>query len=105
MDNAAIGPILLERCCDGGKGDMTEEEWAKVIAARMLEGAPIHGCGTRFQWWWGSGCVCPTCGRTWVVLLENLKRYRVNTPAPRMDERELEERVLRNVLARLGNRY
>jgi len=97
-----IGPILLERCCDGGKGDMSPEEWAKCLAARMLEGAPIQGCGTWFQWYWGSNCHCPTCGRAWVVTLEHLQRYRANTPAPRLDEREIVERVTREVLARIG---
>ena len=101
--NQVIGPILLQRQCDGGKGDMTPEEWAKCIAARITEGAPVQGCGTWFQWYWGMNCVCPTCGRHWTTDLNSLNKYRAMTILSMpIDERMLEERVVRNVLARLG---
>lgn len=50
--NQVVAPVLMQRQCDGGKGDMSVEEWAKCIAARLTEGAPIQGCGTWFQWYW-----------------------------------------------------
>jgi hypothetical protein len=101
--NKVIGPILLQRQCDGGKDDMTDEQWAEKIALR-LQGQPagFFGCGTWFQWYFGSGCHCPTCGRQFAVTFADIKRFRVLTTLDMMKERELEERVLRNVLARIG---
>ena len=98
-----IGPILLQRQCDGGKGDMEPSEWAAAIADRLTNGNPsFPGCGATFQWWWGSGCVCPNCGRTWSVTIDAIKRYGIGQYNSHMDEREIEERVLRNVLMRIG---
>ena len=103
MDSKVIGPILLERVCDGGRCDMTAVQWAEKCALR-LQGQPagFFGCGTRFQWWWGSGCCCPGCGRTFSVTLEDMKRFRVQEYHPHFDERGLEDRVMRNVLAWIG---
>lgn len=95
----------MQRQCDGGKGDMSPEEWAKVIAARMTQGISISGCGTWFQWYWGSGCACPTCGIIWSVTMADKERYHVRNSPPPFDEREIEERVLRSVLARMGKLY
>ena len=76
--NQVIPPILMQRQCDGGRGDMTPEELAEWTAKRLLgEGRYIWGCGTRFQWWWGSNAVCPTCGMTYLCDIEALKRYRL----------------------------
>ena len=64
MAGEVIGPVLLERECDGGLGDMSEEERAEVIRARAAGEIPrIAACWTRFRWWFGSGCMCPECGR------------------------------------------
>lgn len=76
-ETGVIGPILLQRQCDYGKGDMTEEEWTQVLAER-LEGAPIPACWIVFQWWWGSSCTCPGCGRHFLSGLDELKRYRLD---------------------------
>lgn len=80
MDSSqVIGPILLQRQCDGGKGDMEPSEWAKIIAIKLQGNGPVFfGCGTRFQWWWGSGCYCPKCGVNYPSILEHLKRYRLD---------------------------
>lgn len=100
--NQVVAPVLMQRQCDGGKGDMPAEEWAKCIAARLTEGAPIQGCGTWFQWYWGMNCICPTCSRHWIVTVEHQKRYRVLEPVYQSDERAMEDRILRNILMRLG---
>jgi hypothetical protein len=80
-EGEVVAPILLERRCDGGQADMPPQEWASLIAQR-LNGRVDTGigfwCGTRFQWWWGSGCWCPGCGRAYDVNFEMLKRYRVD---------------------------
>lgn len=105
MDSTqVIAPVLLQRQCDGGKGDMSPEEWAKVLAARLIEGAPVHGCGTWFQWYWGMNCVCPTCGRHWAVTLDDIRKYGV-VDVNRPNARELVDRVVREVMVRLGKRY
>ena len=73
-----VGPILLQRQCDGGKADMSPEEWANIIAARLKNSRSYFpGCGTVFQYYWGSGAMCPTCGRSYLTDMESLKRYRV----------------------------
>jgi hypothetical protein len=102
---SVIRPVLMQRQCDGGKGDMSAEEWAKRVAARLEHGTPIQGCGTWFQWYWGMNCVCPNCGITWCVVLEDIKRYGVVDQQRPFDERNLVERVVREVLVRLGSRY
>lgn len=98
-----VGPIILQRKCDGGKSNVTQEEWARLVAER-LAGKPVGfmGCGTIFQWYWGSGCVCPGCGRTLQVVMGDLEKYRVQEHAPRFDEQAIEERILRRVLASIG---
>lgn len=101
--NQVVAPILLQRQCNGGKSEMTEEQWAEKVALRLQgEPAGFFGCGTWFQWYFGSGCCCPTCGTTFLVLISDLERFRVLPILDMMKEREMEERILRNVLARLG---
>lgn len=74
--NQVVAPILMQRQCDGGKSEMAPEEWARLIAERLAgHSIGFMGCGTIFQWWWGSGCVCPGCGRTLLVTLDNLNKY------------------------------
>lgn len=103
MGDQIVAPILMQRKCDGGKDHMSQEEWARLIAERLAgHFVGFTGCGTVFQWWWGSGCVCPGCGRTLLVTLDDLKKYMVRQSVPRLNEQAIEERVLRNVLARLG---
>lgn len=82
---------------------MSPEEWARLIAER-LAGRPtgFMGCGTTFQWWWGSGCMCPGCGRLLLVTIKDLEKYRVQEYSPRISEREIEERILMNVMMRIG---
>jgi hypothetical protein len=101
--NQVIAPILMQRQCDGGKSDMTDEQWAEKVALR-LQGQPagFFGCGVWFQWYWGSGCVCPSCGRTFAVTIGDQERFRVLATLNTMKEREMEERVLRNVLTQIG---
>lgn len=104
MDSTrVVGPILMQRQCDGLKSEMTEEQWAEKVALR-LQGQPagFFGCGTWFQWWWGSGCVCPGCGTTFLVTRQDMDRFHVREQVPLFSERDMEERVMRNVLARLG---
>jgi hypothetical protein len=103
MDNQVIGPILLQRQCDGGKSDMTPEQWAEKLARRLLgQPAGFFGCGTWFQFWLGSSCICPTCGRSFSITLNDIERFRVKVYTPLFDEREMEERIMRNVLMRIG---
>lgn len=101
--NQVVGPILLQRQCDGGKCDMTEEQWAEKVALR-LQGLPagFFGCGTWFQWYLGMNCTCPRCGHVWAYTIADQKRFRVMSTLGMMKERELEERIMRNVLVRLG---
>lgn len=83
-----IGPILLQRQCDGGKADMSPQEWAKIVAERLKGNPAFHGgCGTRFKWWWGSGAYCPNCGILYVTNLGELKRYRLDVERSK-DERQ-----------------
>jgi hypothetical protein len=72
-DEGVIGPVLLERVCDGGKPRMTAEEWE-----RWNKESPIRfrGCGTRFRWYLGVGCVCPRCGTHFVYTVDDLKAKR-----------------------------
>jgi hypothetical protein len=69
--NKVIGPVLLERVCDGGRSHMTAEEWQ-----RYNEDFPSHfrGCGTRFRWYLGTKCMCPTCMREYLYTFEQLKK-------------------------------
>jgi hypothetical protein len=41
--------------------------------AFMLQHPYFPGCGTRFQWYWGSNACCPECGRAYVVLIDKFK--------------------------------
>jgi hypothetical protein len=101
--NQVISPVLLQRQCDGGKGDMTEEQWADRIAMR-LRGEPVAflGCGTWFQFWLGTSCICPSCGWTYQVTQQDVEKFRIWVHTPTFDTREMEDRILRNVLARIG---
>ena len=67
----AAGPTVLERVCDGGKSEMSAEEWAqweKEFPNRY------NGCGTRFRWYLGTPCFCPNCGRHYIYTQEHLKK-------------------------------
>jgi len=41
--------------------------------AFMLAHPYFPGCGTMYQWYLGSGCCCPECGRLYVVNMEDYK--------------------------------
>ena len=79
-----VGPFLLERGCDGGLGDMNEEDYLNFIRERIDGKAklPFH-CGTRFRWYFGSACMCPECGILYNFTLSQLKsgKYDVKSEA------------------------
>lgn len=76
--NLVVGPILLQRQCDYGKAEMTDEQWAQVVAERLNgDRTAIPACWTTFQWWWGSNCLCPSCGRLFAYTIADLERYRL----------------------------
>ena len=54
----AVGPIMYEHVCDGGKSRYTPEEIAEVESYRPRQ----WGCGTRFRWYFGVPPHCPKCG-------------------------------------------
>ena len=66
----AIKPILLEHVCDCGASRVTAEE---IAEARVYYPWAYIGCGTRFQWYWGTNPMCPTCGFVYNVTLDDLK--------------------------------
>ena len=78
-DNKTVGPILLERICDGGRSEMTAEEIRKWEAdMREIHGGELSmwfpGCGTKFQWYHIGGYpCCPNCGRAYQMTIEMLK--------------------------------
>jgi hypothetical protein len=82
----AVGPILLERICDGGRSEMTAEEikeWEACMReyGRDLSNRWFPGCGTRFQWYLSGGYpMCPNCGRAYQMTLEMLKSGKYNAP-------------------------
>lgn len=86
LQDGVIGLVLLQRKCDGGWGDVSEEDKAGYVA-RRLAGEPLvfNGCGVVFQWWWGA-CCCPSCGKTYAITLENIDRYRIESPSLRLDD-------------------
>ena len=75
-----IPPLLLERRCDCGRSDWSAEEilkqcseWAQQYGPNFLIQYPYYpGCGARFQWY-GFNCGCSKCGRSYLVLLEDIK--------------------------------
>lgn len=67
-DGNVIGPFMLERVCDHEKSRMSAEEWQDTIKRTSY-----LGCGTRFRWYWGTACVCPNCGWTYLYTLKDLK--------------------------------
>ena len=69
----AIGPVLLERVCDGGKSKVTAEEWERWNRERPDR---FRGCGTRFRWYLGMTCVCPGCGTQFLYTVDDLKAKR-----------------------------
>ena len=74
MPKPAIPPKLLERQCDGDWCLLSEEKKLALITERLRDGVKIyHGCGTRFQWYWGMRCSCPNCGIEYNVTIEHLK--------------------------------
>lgn len=100
--NQVVAPILMQRQCNVQE-DMAKEEWANIIADRMAgEHVGYFGCGTRFQWYWGMNCLCPKCGKLWAIKLEDMNKFRVQQNFNVIDERAIEDRILRNVLERLG---
>lgn len=66
----AVGPMIFEHTCDRGRSRHTEEE-----AKEIQKDAPwaLVGCGTRFRWYWGTQAICPTCGWTYLLSLEDIK--------------------------------
>lgn len=69
-----IPPKLLERECDGDWNLLTQEQQRDLLAERLSNGTKIyHGCGVRFQWYWGMWCCCPSCGRMYNVTVDHLK--------------------------------
>lgn len=84
----AIGPILLERVCDGGRSEMAAEDIKKwemdlqELHGDVLKHHPhFPGCGTKFQWYFGSYGCCPNCGRAYLMTLEMLKSNKYNVRA------------------------
>lgn len=66
----AVGPVLLERVCDGERSKFTPEEWKHLDSTY-----PNHfrGCGTRFRWYWGCQCFCPECGWQYLYTIEQMR--------------------------------
>jgi len=65
----AVGPIMFEHVCDGGKSRWNPEdlaEYEKAFPGRKW------GCGTRFRWYFGVPPVCPKCGWLYESRLEDL---------------------------------
>ena len=77
----ATPPVLCERLCDGGKTNMEAGELLKYTnelvrqygEAFMLQHKHFPGCGTLFQWYFGSNCWCPECGHLYQVIFTDLK--------------------------------
>jgi len=74
----AVGPILLERTCDNGRGEMTAENVAAMDRSLIEEYGEVpawhRGCGIKFQWYLNGGYpMCPNCGRAYQMTLEMLK--------------------------------
>lgn len=75
----SVGPILLERTCDGGRSEMTAEDiqrWEADLRDHYKGEIPawFPGCGTKFQWYLSGGYpMCPNCGRAYLMTLEMLK--------------------------------
>ena len=85
----AVGPILLERICDGDRHKMTAEEIrnfdASITECHGPDALRLHplwpGCGTRFQWYFGGSYpICPNCGHMYQMTLEMLKSGKYNAP-------------------------
>ena len=75
MPAKAVAPVLLERECDNNKKSYTAAEIADIEREMPYW---RWGCGTRFQWYWGSTCCCPNCGYLYIYTMEMLKagKYR-----------------------------
>ena len=77
----AVPPVLLERLCDAGRSKMEASDILKYAVelvqqhgeAFMLAHPYFPGCGTDFQWYFGSGCHCPECGRQYIVDMQEYK--------------------------------
>ena len=78
---------ILERRCDGGKGDMIPEQIAEHVV-NVLSGkwSWLPGCSNSFQWWWGAQCICPHCGVQYQSTWEHLKRYRLDNVKCQQDQ-------------------
>jgi hypothetical protein len=75
--NDTVGPLLLERVCDWFEG-YTPEQKAEALKENPGRYA---GCGIRFRWYFGSGCMCPQCGWTYCVTLEDIRSKRFQVQA------------------------
>ena len=85
-----VPPLLLQRICDAGRTAMDASEvviWAADLAkqhgeAFMLAHPYYPGCGTEFQFYFGSGCRCPECGKAYEVRMDHVRegRYAVKSP-------------------------
>jgi hypothetical protein len=74
----AVGPVLLERVCDGGKSTMSTEDWQQLERDCPNR---YKGCGTKFRWYLGTYVTCPGCGRVFCYTNEMLrvKKFFVNS--------------------------
>ncbi len=65
-----MAPVLLERVCDGRITGIMPEE----IPDQAKKGSQWYwGCGTRFQWYFGSHCQCPVCFYQYEFTAEMMK--------------------------------
>ena len=51
----------------------TAENTQKYGEQFMLEHPYFPGCGIRFQWYFGMRPQCPSCGREYLVIMEDFK--------------------------------
>ena len=66
----AVGPMMFEHTCDGGKSRYTHQQvsdWEKECPWKTW------GCGTTFRFWWGMPAHCPNCGYAYMVTIEDVK--------------------------------
>jgi hypothetical protein len=68
-----VGPILMERVCDGGMSNYPAEEKAQLL--RDHPGI-FHGCGAKFRWYFGSLVVCPKCGWNYMLTKEDRESHK-----------------------------
>ena len=66
----AIGPMMFEHTCDGGASRNTPE-YNKEIQREYPW--MYRGCGAKFRWYFGTQAICPYCGYTYLVTIEDVK--------------------------------